>query len=281
MAHVQPQFAALEQTRASQNLCAARRSGERKPSRRCGASGARRASGQGSSAEIARNAARHRTDNEEARQLYVRRSLLLHAPHAEGLRQAIRRFERAVELDRSSRWHMRTRRLLRASELVRRAPASGAFGARNRRRARRRSRPNLAEAHASLGYINCTTTTIGRARRRSFDAHRTRPATPRASLVRLQPRGHRAARRLDHGDQRALQIAPDSPVNTRRSQRDLPRAPLRRGHRAVPACARTRFRFGRRARHPALAYEHKGMHTERLATYEQESVFAGTRRRRV
>ncbi|HJR09580.1 MAG TPA: protein kinase [Pyrinomonadaceae bacterium] len=236
--------------------------------------------GQGSSAEIARNAARNLTDNEEARQLYVAGRYFSTRRTAEGLRQAIRRFERAVELD--PKFAMAYAELADCYALLNwyvEPPPAGAFESAKQAAERAvEADPNLAEAHASLGYIKL-----------HYDHDWSGAETEFRRAIELRP-GNALAHRWyafnlaaigRHDDsiteiKRALQIAPDSPVNNTALANVLFLA--RRFDEAIAQCQHAlELDSGSVAAHVILrwAYEHKGMHTEALATYEQESVFAG------
>ena len=71
------------------------------------------------------------SENEEARQLYTAGRYYATRRTAEGMRQAIERLKRAVELDPEFALALcRTGRLLCAAELVRRTAAAGRLGTR-------------------------------------------------------------------------------------------------------------------------------------------------------
>ncbi|HYP00266.1 MAG TPA: tetratricopeptide repeat protein, partial [Pyrinomonadaceae bacterium] len=280
---VQPQFDPLrpdprfaELVRRTKNPGAGQKRGEAaRPAR-----GAIAGQGGSSSAEMARNAARHLTDNEEARQLYVAGRYFSTRRTAEGLRQAIRRFERAVELD--PKFAMAYAELADCYALLNwyvEPPPEGAFE-RAKQAAERAvaADPNLAEAHASLGYIKL-----------HYDHDWSGAENEFRRAIELRP-GNALAHRWyafnlaaigRHDDsiseiKRALEIAPESPVNNTALANVLFLA--RRFDEAIAQCQHAlALDPGSVAAHVILrwAYEHKGMHTEALATYEQESVFAG------
>ncbi|HLL73116.1 MAG TPA: tetratricopeptide repeat protein [Pyrinomonadaceae bacterium] len=277
---VQPQFDPLrsdprfaELVRRTKNPGASHKRGEAtRP--------ARGVSGQGSSAEIANKAALNLTDNEEARQLYVAGRYFSTRRTAEGLRQAIRRFERAVELD--PKFAMAYAELADCYALLNwyvEPPPEGAFEqAKSAAERAVEADPNLAEAHASLGYIKL-----------HYDHDWTGAETEFRRAIELRP-GNALAHRWyafnlaaigRHDDsiaeiKRALEIAPESPVNNTALANVLFLA--RRFDDAVAQCQHAlALDPGSVAAHVILrwAYEHKGMRAEALTTYEQESVFAG------
>ncbi|HLL16540.1 MAG TPA: protein kinase, partial [Pyrinomonadaceae bacterium] len=235
-------------------------------------------SGQGGSAERAPQL--HLSDNEEARQLYVAGHYFSTRRTADGLRQAIQRFERAVELDPG--FAIAYAELADCYALLNwyvEPPPADAFE-RARAAATRAvaADPNLAEAHASLGYIKL-----------HYDRDWTGAEAEFRRAIELRP-GNALAHRWyafnlsaigRHDDsiseiKRALQIAPESPVNNTALANVLFLA--RRFDDAVAQCQHAlALDPGSVAAHVILrwAYEHKGMHAEALATYEQESVFAG------
>jgi Tol biopolymer transport system component/tetratricopeptide (TPR) repeat protein/serine/threonine protein kinase len=277
---VQPQFDALradpryeELVRRTKNPGVARLRGEVVPS---SARAQSISGGQGSSAELAR----HLTDNEEARQLYVAGRYFSTRRTAEGLRQAIGRFERAVELD--PKFAMAYAELADCYALLNwyvEPPPAGAFEqAKQAAQKAVEADPNLAEAHASYGYIKL-----------HYDHDWAGAEAEFRRAIELRP-GNALAHRWyafnlaaigRHDDsiaeiKRALQIAPDSPVNNTALANVFFLA--RRFDEAIAQCRHAlELDPGSIAAHVILrwAYEQKGMHEEALATYEQESVFAG------
>jgi Tol biopolymer transport system component/serine/threonine protein kinase/tetratricopeptide (TPR) repeat protein len=284
---VQPQFDPLradpryeELLRRTKNPGIARLRGDAPPSsgRALGA-----VSGQGSSAELARQQgtdARHLTDNEEARQLYVAGRYFSTRRTADGLRQAIQRFERAVELD--PKFAMAYAELADCYALLNwyvEPPPEGAFEqAKAAAQKAVEADPNLAEAHASFGYIKLhyehDWTGAEQEFRRAIELRPGNALAHRWYAFNLAAIGR-------HDDsiseiKRALQIAPDSPVNNTALANVLFLA--RRFDEAIAQCKHAlELDPGSVAAHVILrwAYEQKGMHEEALATYEQESVFAG------
>ncbi|MDX6269084.1 MAG: eukaryotic-like serine/threonine-protein kinase [Acidobacteriota bacterium] len=232
------------------------------------------------SAEIARGVELHLSDNEEARQLYVAGHYFSTRRTADGLRQAIGRFERAVELDPG--FAIAYAELADCYALLNwyveppppdaferaRAAAVKAVGA----------DPNLAEAHASLGYIKL-----------HYDHDWAGAEAEFRRAIELRP-GNALAHRwyafalsaVGRHDEavaeikRAQQISPESPVIATAVANVLFLA--RRFDEAVAQCGRAlELDPGSVAAHVILrwAYEHRGMREEALAAYEQESVFAG------
>ncbi|HZG52880.1 MAG TPA: protein kinase, partial [Pyrinomonadaceae bacterium] len=252
---------------------------------RLGHSAPRPASGgalpvQTNSAEMARNAQLHLSDNEEARQLYVAGHYFSTRRTADGLRQAIGRFERAVELDPS--FAIAYAELADCYALLNwyvEPPPPDAF---ERARAAAvkavAADPNLAEARASLGYIKL-----------HYDHDWTGAEAEFRRAIELRP-GNALAHRWyafnlsavgRHEEaiaeiKRAQQISPESPVSATALANVLFLA--RRFDEAVAQCGRAlELDPGSVAAHVILrwAYEHKGLRDEALTTYEQESVFAG------
>jgi eukaryotic-like serine/threonine-protein kinase len=285
---VQPQFDPLrsdpryeELLRRTKNPGIARLRGDATPS---SGRGAGTSFGQGSnSAELARQPSadgRHLTDNEEARQLYVAGRYFSTRRTADGLRQAIKRFERAVELD--PKFAMAYAELADCYALLNwyvEPPPEGAFEqAKVAALQAVEADPNLAEARASLGYIKL-----------HYDHDWTGAEQEFRRAIELKP-GNALAHRWyafnlaaigRHDDsiaeiKRALQIAPESPVNNTALANVFFLA--RRFDEAIAQCGRAlELDPGSVAAHVILrwAYEQKGMHEEALSTYEQESVFAG------
>ncbi|HEX8423459.1 MAG TPA: tetratricopeptide repeat protein, partial [Pyrinomonadaceae bacterium] len=138
--------------------------------------------------------------------------------------------------------------------------------------------PNLAEAHASLGYIKLhyehDWAGAEAEFRRAIELRPGNALSHRWYAFNLAAIGR-------HDDsiseiKRALQIAPDSPVNNTALANVLFLA--RRFDEAIAQCKHAlELDPGSVAAHVILrwAYEQKGMHEEALSTYEQESVFAG------
>jgi Tol biopolymer transport system component/serine/threonine protein kinase/tetratricopeptide (TPR) repeat protein len=236
--------------------------------------------GQSNSAEIARNAALHLSDNEEARQLYVAGHYFSTRRTADGLRQAIGRFERAVELDPS--FAIAYAELADCYALLNwyvEPPPPDAF---SRARAAAikavAADPNLAEAHASLGYIKLHYDRDWKGAEAEFRrAIELRPGN--ALAHRWYAFNLSAVGRHDEAlteIKRAQQISPESPVIATAVANVFFLA--RRFNEAIAQCRRAlELDPGSVAAHVILrwAYEHLGLREEAFTTYEQESVFAG------
>jgi Tol biopolymer transport system component/serine/threonine protein kinase/tetratricopeptide (TPR) repeat protein len=279
---VQPQFDPLrsdprfaELVRRTKNPGLTRLGGSLRP-----AAGQNALPGQSNSAEIARGAELHLSDNEEARQLYAAGHYFSTRRTADGLRQAIRRFERAVELDPG--FAIAYAELADCYALLNwyvEPPPADAF---ERARAAAvkavAADPNLAEAHASLGYIKL-----------HYDRDWAGAEAEFRRAIDLRP-GNALAHRwyafnlaaVGRHDEaiaeikRAQQISPDSPVSATALANVFFLA--RRFDEAIAQCGRAlELDPGSVAAHVILrwAYEHKGMREEALSAYEQESVFAG------
>ncbi|HZH30094.1 MAG TPA: protein kinase [Pyrinomonadaceae bacterium] len=237
-------------------------------------------SGGGSGAETARGAELHLSDNEEARQLYVAGHYFSTRRTADGLRQAIRRFERAVELDPA--FAIAYAELADCYALLNwyvEPPPADAFERASAAAVKAvAADPNLAEAHASLGYIKLhyhrDWTGAEAEFRRAIELRPGNALAHRWYAFNLSAVGRHEEAIAEI--KRAQQIAPDSPVSATALANVLFLA--RRFDEAVAQCGRAlELDPGSVAAHVILrwAYEHKGMREEALSTYEQESVFAG------
>ncbi|HVF50290.1 MAG TPA: protein kinase [Pyrinomonadaceae bacterium] len=221
-----------------------------------------------------------RTHNEEAHKLYVAGRYYSTKRTAEGLRQAIERFERAVERD--PRFALAYAELADCYALLNwyvEPPPAGAF-ARAKQAALKavEADDELAEAHASLGFVKfhydrdwagaeaefCRAIEL---KRDNAPAHRWY-----AFSLSAMGRHDKAIAEIKH----AQEISPRSPVIATAVANVLFLA--RRFDEAIEQCQRAlELDPGSVAAHVILrwAYERKGMHDEAFAVYEQESVFAG------
>ncbi|HEY0083569.1 MAG TPA: tetratricopeptide repeat protein, partial [Pyrinomonadaceae bacterium] len=199
---------------------------------------------------------------------------------ADGLRQAIGRFERAVELDPS--FAIAYAELADCYALLNwyvEPPPAEAFEQAKRAALKAvEADPNLAEARASLGYIKL-----------HYDRDWAGAEAEFRRAIELRPGNalsHRwyafnlsAVGRHDEAIaeiKRAQQIAPESPVSATALANVFFLA--RRFNEAIAQCGRAlELDPGSVAAHVILrwAYEHKGLREEALSAYEQESVFAG------
>ena len=219
-------------------------------------------------------------ENEEARQLFTAGRYYATRRTAEGLRQAIERLERAVELDPEF--------ALAYSELadcyallnwyVEPPPPEAWQRAREAAVRAVRSDPQLAEAHASLGFV-----------RLHYDRDWIDAERELRKAIQLKPSNQVAHRwfayslsamgRHDEAYseiQKAREISPQSPVISTAVANVLFLAS--RFDDAIRQCRQAlELDPGAVAAHTVLrwAYELKGMPNEALATYEQERSFAG------
>ncbi len=221
-----------------------------------------------------------RSENEEARQLYTAGRYYATRRTAEGVRQAIERLERAVQVDPefalahaeladcysllnwyvepppSEAWQLARKSALRAVE----------------------ADPELAEAHASLGFV-----------RLHYDRDRDAAERELRKAIQLKPsnqvahrwyayslsamgRHEEAAREIE----RAREISPQSPLIATALANVLFLAG--KFDDAIAQCHKSlELDPGSVAAHTILrwAYEKKGLHNEALAAYEQERSFAG------
>ena len=219
-------------------------------------------------------------ENEEARQLYTAGRYFATRRSAEGLRQAIERLERAVELD--PEFAMAHSELADCYALLNwyvEPPPEGAWERAKKSALRAvEADPELPEAHASLGFVKLHFD------RDWFDAER-----ELRRAIELKP-GNQVAHRwyayslsaMGRHDEayaeieRARQISPQSAVIATAVANVLFLA-----GKFDEAYAQARKALdldpGAIAAHTVLrwAYELKGMHNEAMATFEQERSFAG------
>ncbi|HKO95543.1 MAG TPA: protein kinase [Pyrinomonadaceae bacterium] len=220
------------------------------------------------------------SENEEARQLYTAGRYYAARRSTEGLRQAIERFERAVEIDPG--FALAYAELADCYSLlnwyVEPAPAGAWKQAKQAALKAVEADPNLAEAHAALGFV-----------RLHYDRDWDDAERELRKAIRLRPSNQVAHRwyayslsamgRHDEAlaeIQRAREISPQSPVMATGVANVLFLGS--RFDEAISQCRRALdLDPGAVAAHTVLrwAYEKKGMHAEALAAYEQERVFAG------
>jgi tetratricopeptide (TPR) repeat protein len=220
------------------------------------------------------------SENEEARQLYTAGRYYAARRSAEGLRQAIERFERAVEIDPD--FALAYAELADCYALlnwyVEPAPAGAWKQAKQAALKAVEADPDLGEAHAALGFV-----------RLHYDRDWDDAERELRKAIRLRPSNQVAHRwyayslsamgRHDEAlaeIQRAREISPQSPVMATGVANVLFLGS--RFDEAIAQCRRAlELDPGAVAAHTVLrwAYEKKGMHAEALAAYEQERVFAG------
>jgi len=218
--------------------------------------------------------------NEEARQLYTAGRYYATRRTAEGLRQAIERLERAVEID--SQFAMAHAELADCYSLLNwyvEPPPPEAWQ-RAKRSATRAvaADPEMGEAHASLGFV-----------RLHYDRDWDSAERELRKAIQLKP-GNQVAHRwyayslsaMGRHDEafaeieRAREISPQSPVMATALANVLFLAG--RFDDCIEQCRKAlELDTGAVAAHTILrwAYERKGMHNEAVAAYEQERVFAG------
>jgi serine/threonine protein kinase/tetratricopeptide (TPR) repeat protein len=219
-------------------------------------------------------------ENEEARQLYTAGRYYSTRRTAEGLRQAIERFERAVELDPD--YAIAHAELADCYALLNwyvEPPPPGAWERAKKSALRAiEADPNLPEAHASLGFVKL-----------HFDRDWVDAERELRKAIQLKPSNqvaHRwyayslsASGRHDEAYaeiERARQITPQSAVIATAVANVLFLAG--KFDEAVGQCRKAlELDPGAVAAHTILrwAYELKGMHSEAMAAFEQERSFAG------
>jgi serine/threonine protein kinase/tetratricopeptide (TPR) repeat protein len=220
------------------------------------------------------------SDNEEAHQLYTAGRYYATRRTADGMRQAIERLERAVEIDPGF--------ALAHSELadcyallnwyVEPPPADAWQHARNSALKAVQSDPLLAEAHASLGFVKL-----------HYDRDWEGAERELREAILLKP-GMQVAHRWYAYSLSAMGRHEEAAAEIERAREISPQSPV-----IATALANVLFLAGKfdatiEQCHKALAldpgavsaytilrwaYEKKGMHNEALATYEQERSFAG------
>jgi eukaryotic-like serine/threonine-protein kinase len=219
-------------------------------------------------------------ENEEARQLYTAGRYYSTRRTAEGLRQAIERLERAVELD--SQFAIAHAELADCYALLNwyvEPPPAGAWEQAKASAMRAvQADPELAEAHASLGFV-----------RLHYDRDWIDAERELRQAIQLKP-GNQVAHRwyayslsaMGRHDEayaeieRARQISPQSAVIATAVANVLFLAG--KFDETIRQCRKSlELDAGAVAGHTVLrwAYELKGMHSEALAAFEQERSFAG------
>jgi tetratricopeptide (TPR) repeat protein len=219
-------------------------------------------------------------ENEEARQLYTAGRYYSTRRTAEGLRQAIERLERAVELD--PQFAIAHAELADCYALLNwfvEPPPEGAWEKAKQAATRAvDSDPTLAEAHASLGFV-----------RLHFDRDWPDAERELRTAILLKPSNQVAHRwyayslsamgRHDEAYseiEKARQISPQSPVIATAVANVLFLGG--KFDEAITQCRKAlELDPGSVAAHTVLrwAFERKGMHAEALAAFEQERSFAG------
>jgi TolB-like protein/Tfp pilus assembly protein PilF/tRNA A-37 threonylcarbamoyl transferase component Bud32 len=219
-------------------------------------------------------------ENEEARQLYTAGRYYSTRRTAEGLRQAIERLERAVELDPD--FAMAHSELADCYALmnwyIEPPPAEAWERAKESALAAVEADPQLAEAHASLGFV-----------RLHYDRDWISAERELRKAIQLKP-GNQVAHRwyayslsaMGRHDEayaeieRARQISPQSAVIATAVANVLFLAG--KFDECITQCRKAlELDAGAVAAHTVLrwAYELKGMHNEVMAAFEQERSFAG------
>jgi tetratricopeptide (TPR) repeat protein len=219
-------------------------------------------------------------ENEEARQLYTAGRYYATRRSAEGLRQAIERLERAVHLD--PEFAVAHSELADCYSLLNWyvEPPPPAAWQRAKQSAMRavEADPELAEAHASLGFIRLhydrDWEDAERELRKAIELKPGAQVAHRWYAYSLSAMGRHeeAFREME----RAREISPQSPVLATAVANVLFFAG--RYDDAIEQCRKALdLDFGGVAAHTILrwAYEKKGMHSEALAAFDQERVFAG------
>ncbi|HVQ38088.1 MAG TPA: protein kinase [Pyrinomonadaceae bacterium] len=219
-------------------------------------------------------------ENEEARQLYTAGRYYSTRRSAEGLRQAIERLERAVHLDPD--FAIAHSELADCYSLLNWyvEPPPPAAWQRAKQSAMRavEADPDLAEAHASLGFVRLhydrDWDDAERELRKAIELKPVAQVAHRWYAFSLSAMGrHEEA---FNEMERAREISPQSPVLATAVANVLFFAG--RYDDAIKQCRKALdLDFGGVAAHTVLrwSYEKKGMHTEALAAFDQERVFAG------
>jgi eukaryotic-like serine/threonine-protein kinase len=219
-------------------------------------------------------------ENEEARQLFTAGRYYATRRTAEGLRQAIERFERAIELD--PQYAIALAELADCYSLlnwyIEPPPPEAWERAKDAAIRAVNADPELAEARAAMGFVKL-----------HFDRDSYAAEGELRKAIMLKPTNQVAHRWYAYSlsamgrheeayteMERGRQISPQSPVVATGVANVLFLAS--RFDDAIAAAQRAlELDTGAVAAHTVLrwSYEQKGMHLEALATYEQERVFAG------
>ena len=219
-------------------------------------------------------------ENEEARQLYTAGRYYSTRRSAEGLRQAIERLERAVHLDPEF--------AIAHSELadcyallnwyVEPPPPAAWLRAKQSAIRAVEADPDLAEAHASLGFVKLhydrDWDDAERELRKAIELKPGAQVAHRWYAYSLSAMGRHEEAFTEM--ERAREISPQSSVLATAVANVLFFAG--RYDDAIKQCQKALdLDFGAVAAHTVLrwAYEKKGMHSEALAAFDQERVFAG------
>jgi tetratricopeptide (TPR) repeat protein len=218
--------------------------------------------------------------NEEARQLYTAGRYYATRRTAEGMRQAIERLKRAVELD--PEFALAHAELADCYALLNwyvEPPPPGAWELAKQSATRAvDADPELAEAHASLGFVRLHhDRDWNDAERELRKAIMLKPGIQVAHRwyafsLSAMGRHEEASAEIE----RARQISPQSPVLATAVANVLFLAG--RYDDAIEQCHKAlQLDSGAVSAHTVLrwAYERKGMHNEAIAAFEQERVFAG------
>jgi eukaryotic-like serine/threonine-protein kinase len=218
--------------------------------------------------------------NEEARQLYTAGRYYATRRSAEGMRQAIERLERAVELDPDfALAHSELADCYALLNWYVEPPPPVAWQRAKQSAVRAvEANPELAEAHASLGFVKLHYDRdwdgAERELRRAIQLKPTIQVAHRWYAYSLSAMGRHdeAVAEIE----RAREISPQSPVLATAMANVLFLAG--RFDDAITQCHKAlELDPGGAAAHTILrwAYEKKGRHSEALAAYEQERSFAG------
>jgi tetratricopeptide (TPR) repeat protein len=218
--------------------------------------------------------------NEEARQLYTAGRYYATRRTAEGLRQAIERLERAVELD--PEYAIAHAELADCYALLNwyvEPPPGEAWRLAKQSATRAvNADPELAEAHASLGFVRLhydrDWDTAERELRKAIQLKPSNQVAHRWYAYSLSAMGRHEEAFAEI--ERGREISPQSPVIATAVANVLFLAG--RFDDCIKQCRKAlELDAGAVAAHTVLrwAYEKKGMHNEALAAYEQERVFAG------
>jgi TolB-like protein/Tfp pilus assembly protein PilF/tRNA A-37 threonylcarbamoyl transferase component Bud32 len=219
-------------------------------------------------------------ENEEARQLYTAGRYYSTRRTAEGLRQAIERFERAVELDPEfALAHAELADCYALMNWYIEPPPAGAWERAKESALRAvEADPNMPEGHASLGFVKLhydrDWIAAERELRRAIQLKPSNQVAHRWYAYRLSAMGRHDEAYAEI--ERARQISPQSAVIATAVANVLFLAG--KFDDAVRQCRKAlELDPGAVAAHTILrwAYELKGMHNEALAAFEQERSFAG------
>ena len=219
-------------------------------------------------------------ENEEARQLYTAGRYYSTRRTAEGLRQAIERFERAVELD--PEYALAHAELADCYALMNwyiEPPPAGAWERAKESALRAvEADPQIPEAHASLGFVRLhydrDWVAAERELRRAIQLKPSNQVAHRWYAYSLSAMGRHDEAYAEI--ERARQISPQSAVIATAVANVLFYAG--KFDEVVKQCKKAlELDPGAVAAHTILrwAYELKGMHNEALAAFEQERSFAG------